>query len=410
MGTRNFELNSISPSVGPETFDVSNLYAQQKVFTYDPGFKSTASCKSSITYIDGDAGILRYRGYDIQDVAQNLSFLETSHLLIHGELPNKHQLENLEKSIHKHSNRCLENLIKIQDKNAHPMGSLAVYYNMLSSTHRVNMEDDTEVLNEMHHAIAQATIATAALYRHKHRLSLIPFDHNKNYTFNFLNMMLHEKFSQVADPDAMAKIMDLIFILHADHEQNASTSTVRMVTSTGSEVHACLASGINALWGPLHGGANEAVIKMLDEIGSVENIDAFLENVKNKKCKLMGFGHRIYKNLDPRAGIIKSKCKEVLDILNIQNAKLDVAMEMEARAQSDSYFQERKLYPNVDFYSGIILSALGIPTEFFTNIFVIGRMPGWCAQMFEMLHDAEQKISRPRQIYTGAISRKITTS
>jgi citrate synthase len=397
--------------LGPDVIDVKDVLAQGH-FTFDPGFMATAACESKITFIDGDKGVLLHRGYPIDQLAEQADYLEVCYLLLNGELPNAAQKAEFDALVSNHT-MVHEQLRKFYDgfrRDAHPMAIMCGVVGALSAFYH----DGLDVNDPKHREITAirliAKIPTIAAMCYKYSAGQ-PFVYPRNdlgYAENFLHMM----FSVPADPDykvnpVLAKAMDRIFTLHADHEQNASTSTVRLAGSTGANPYACIAAGIAALWGPAHGGANEAVLTMLDEIGSVENVAAFMEKVKTKEVKLMGFGHRVYKNFDPRAKVMKQTCDEVLAALGINDPQLALAMELERIALSDEYFIKRNLYPNVDFYSGIILKAIGIPTSMFTVIFALARTVGWISHWLEM-HSGPYKIGRPRQLYTGAAQRDFT--
>jgi len=403
------ELEMHSGSVGPDTVDITPLYSKAKVFTYDPGFLSTASCNSSITYIDGDEGILRYRGYPIEQLAEKSTFLEVAYLLIYGELPSQVQLEGF-RAIITHHTMINESLLRFFEGfhyDAHPMAMMVGVVGSLSAFYH----DSTDVNDPRHREISAhrlvAKMPTIAAACFKHNLGepeMYPRNH-LSYAGNLLHMMFATPCEDyVVDPLA-ERALDLLFILHADHEQNASTSTVRLAGSSGANPFACIAAGTASLWGPAHGGANEAVLGMLEEIGSVANIDKYIAKAKDKEdpFRLMGFGHRVYKNYDPRAKIIRSVCHEVLEKLADSNNPLfELAMRLEEIAINDEYFVERGLYPNVDFYSGIIYRALGIPESMFTVMFAIARTAGWTAHWMEMLDDPKHRIGRPRQLYQGA--------
>ena len=404
------ELPIYSGTTGPDVIDVRQLVSKG-LFTYDPGFVSTASCESKITYIDGDKGILLHRGYAIEDLAANSSYLETCYLLIHGELPSAEQMHEFESHI-TNNTMLHEQLIKFFNgfrRDAHPMAIMCGVVGALSAFYHDQLDNDNSDHREkaIHRLIAKMPTIAAMCFKYSIGQPFMFPRNDLDYAENFLHMM----FATPADRDykvnpVLARAMDRIFTLHADHEQNASTSTVRLAGSTGANPYACISAGISALWGPAHGGANEAVLKMLDEIGSVENVAEFMEKVKRKEVKLMGFGHRVYKNFDPRAKVMKQTCDEVLEALGINDPQLQLAMELERIALNDPYFVERKLYPNVDFYSGIILKAIGIPTEMFTVIFALARTVGWISHWLEM-HSGPYKIGRPRQLYTGSTQRDI---
>ncbi len=396
-------------TLGPDTIDIKNLYRDLGYFTYDPGFTSTASCRSDITFIDGDQGVLLYRGYPIEQLAEKSSFLEVSYLLLYGELPTKEQLAKFTDSITKHTmvNEAIKNFFNGFHYDAHPMAMLTAVVGSLSAFYHDSIDINDPASRELcaHRILAKMPTISAAAFKH---MIGEPFVYPRNelsYCGNFLNMLFSRPAEKYEINPVAEKALDQLLILHADHEQNASTSTVRLAGSTGTNPFAAIAAGCAALWGPSHGGANEAVLKMLEEIGTVENVPKFIAKAKDKNdpFRLMGFGHRVYKNYDPRATIIRKTCHEVLKELGrSDDPQLELAMRLEEIALQDEYFIERKLYPNVDFYSGIIYRALGIPTEFFTVLFAIGRTPGWIAQWMEMITDPEQRIGRPRQVYTGA--------
>lgn len=402
----------LSGTVGPDVIDISKLYAQTGMFTYDPGFTSTGSCESKITYIDGDEGILLYRGYPIEQLAEKGDFLETCYLLLYGELPTKAQKEDFDNRVTRHTmvHEQMARFFQGFRRDAHPMavmvasvGALAAFYN-----------DSTDISDPTQRMIASmrmiAKIPTLAAMAYKYNIGQ-PFVYPKNsldYASNFLQMCFSVPCEEYKVNPVMAEALDKIFILHADHEQNASTSTVRIAGSSGANPFACIAAGIACLWGPAHGGANEAALQMLAEIGTVDKIPEFIAKVKDKNStvRLMGFGHRVYKNYDPRAKIMQQMCHKVLAETGHQNDPLlHVAMELEKIALSDEYFIQRKLYPNVDFYSGITLKAMGFPTSMFTVLFAVARTVGWISQWSEMIQDPQQKIGRPRQLYSGATSR-----
>ena len=406
------ELDDLSGTMGPDVIDISHLTRDQGIFTYDPGFMATASTESKITYIDGDAGVLLYRGYPVEQLAEKSSFLEVANLLIYGSLPTKPQLNAFLSSITRHTmvNEHLLRFFQGFHHNAHPMAMVsAVVASMAAFYH-----DSTDIHDPRHREIFAhriiAKLPTIAAAAYKHSLGQ-PFIYPRNdlrYCANMLNMFFAVPCEDYAIDPVAAEALDLLFILHADHEQNASTSTVRLAGSTGANPYAAISAGVSALWGPAHGGANEAVLDMLEGIGSVENIDKFLVRVKDKDggVRLMGFGHRVYKNFDPRAQIIRGMCYRVLEKLGKSgNPLLELSVRLEEIALKDEYFVSRKLYPNVDFYSGIIYSALGIPRSMFTVMFAIARTAGWVAHWQEMVSDPRMKIGRPRQLYTGPTRR-----
>jgi len=399
-------------TLGPHVADIRKLYGDLGIFTFDPGYGATASCESTITYIDGDAGILMYRGYPIDQLAENSSFLEVSYLLLNGDLPNATEYEEFRKGVTYHT-MLHEQLRRFFDgfrRDAHPMAVMCGVVGALAAFYHDNLDINDARQREIAAFRLIAKVPTIAAWAYKYSIGQ-PFMYPRNdlsYAENFLYMLNAVPAEPWVNNPILARAMDRIMILHADHEQNASTSTVRLAGSTGANPFACIAAGIAALWGPAHGGANEAVLKMLAEIGHPENIPAFISEVKDKNShtKLMGFGHRVYKNFDPRAKIMKETCHEVLAELGIKNEPLlDMAMEMERIALSDDYFVSRKLYPNVDFYSGIILKAMGIPTHMFTVLFAVARTVGWVSQWKELIEDPSQRIGRPRQVYSGAAER-----
>ncbi len=401
-----------SGTIGPQAADISKLYGNLGIFTYDIGYGATAACESRITYIDGDEGILLHRGYPIDQLAEKSNFLDVAYLLLNGELPTKQQQVEFHDGVMRHTmlHEQLRSFYSGFRRDAHPMAVMCGVVGALSAFYH----DSLDISNEDHRRISAfrliAKLPTIAAWAYKYNIGQ-PFMYPRNdlgYAENFLYMLNAVPAEEYHVNPVLARAMDRIFILHADHEQNASTSTVRLAGSTGANPFACIAAGIASLWGPAHGGANEAVLKMLDEIGSPENIPAFIEKVKDKNShvRLMGFGHRVYKNYDPRAKIMERTCHEVLKELGIQNNKtLDMAMELERIALHDDYFVSKKLYPNVDFYSGIILKAMGIPTSMFTVLFAVARTVGWISQWKEMIEDSSQRIGRPRQIYIGAPQR-----
>jgi len=397
---------------GPSVIDIRKLYAESNMFTYDPGFTSTASTESKITFIDGDAGILRYRGYDIADLAEHSTFLETCYLLINGELPKAAQKAEFERSITIHTmlHEQIHFLFRGFRRDAHPMAVMCGVVGALSAFYH----DETDYNDPHQRMVAQhrliAKMPTIAAMAYKYSIGQ-PFQYPRNdlgYAENFLQMTFGVPAENYKVNPILAKAMDRIFILHADHEQNASTSTVRLAGSSGANPFACIAAGIACLWGPAHGGANEAVLKMLEEIGSVDRVPEVVKQAKDKNSsfRLMGFGHRVYKNYDPRATVMRQTCHEVLEVLGVKDEPLlKLAMELERIALEDDYFVQKKLYPNVDFYSGIILRAMGFPTAMFTALFALARTVGWIAQWNEMIEDPAQKIGRPRQLYNGAPAR-----
>ncbi|MGB4347651.1 MAG: citrate synthase [Burkholderiaceae bacterium] len=401
-------------SVGPDVIDIRKLYGATGKFTYDPGFMSTAACNSSITYIDGDKGELLYRGYPIEQLAVGGDFLETCYLLLNGELPNADQKKTFVDTVTKHTmvHEQMQFFFRGFRRDAHPMSVLVGTVGALASFYHDSLD-----INDPHHRevsairlIAKMPTLVAMAYKYSVGQPFVYPRNDLSYSANFMRMMFATPTEDYKVNDVLVRALDRILILHADHEQNASTSTVRLSGSSGANPFACIAAGIACLWGPAHGGANEAALTMLKEIGSVDNIPAFIAQVKDKNSgvKLMGFGHRVYKNFDPRAKLMRETCHEVLEELGLQNDPLfKLAMALEKVALEDEYFVSRKLYPNVDFYSGIVQSALGIPVSLFTGIFAMARTVGWIAQWNEMISDPEQKIGRPRQLFVGSEQRDV---
>lgn len=407
-----FELPILKGTLGPDVVDVSSL-AKSNLFTFDQGFMSTAACKSKITYIDGDQGILLHRGYPIQELADKSFYLEVCYLLLNGELPNKEEFAEFEHSIKYHTmiHEQVVQFFRGFRRDAHPMAIMVGVVGALSAFYheRLNIHDQENRKLVAHRLIAKIPTIAAMCYKYSLGQPFMYPRNDLNYAENFLHMMFGTPCEPYHPNPIFAKALDRIFMLHADHEQNASTSTVRLAGSTGANPYACIAAGISALWGPAHGGANEAALKMLIEIGDPKNIDAFIKKVKDKNSsvRLMGFGHRVYKNFDPRAKVMRQTCEEVLrELGDINNPILEVAMKLQDIALSDPYFIDRKLYPNVDFYSGIILNAMGIPTSMFTVIFALARTVGWISQWTEMIEDPEAKLGRPRQLYIGEQERR----
>ncbi|MGI6407118.1 MAG: citrate (Si)-synthase [Gammaproteobacteria bacterium] len=404
------ELPLYSGTLGHDVIDVRNLISSGYI-TFDPGFMSTASCESKITFIDGDKGILLHRGYPIEELAYKSDYLETCYLLMHGELPNKEQKDEFVKSIMSHTmvNEQLKSFLNGFRRDAHPMAVMCGIVGALSAFYYDSLDNDNPRHREIsaHRLISKMPTIAAMAYKYSVGQPIMYPRNDLGYAENFLHMMFNTPAEIKPISPVLTRAMERILILHADHEQNASTSTVRLVGSTGANPFACIASGIAALWGPAHGGANEAVLLMLDEIGDVSNIEKFIAKAKdrNDPFKLMGFGHRVYKNFDPRAKVMKESCDEVLSELGIHDPQLELAMKLEEIALNDPYFKERNLYPNVDFYSGIILKAMGIPTSMFTVIFAMSRTVGWISHWMEMLSEPH-KINRPRQLYTGHTSRE----
>jgi citrate synthase len=406
----------IPGTIGPAVADIRKVYPELGLFTYDPGYGGTAATESKITYIDGDAGILLHRGYPIEQLAEKCTFLEVAHLLLNGELPNKAQMAEFDEGVTRHT-MIHEQLRRFYDgfrRDAHPMAVMTAVVGAMSAFYHDSLDITDPEVRRISAFRLIAKVPTIAAWAYKYSIGQ-PFMYPRNdlgYAENFLYMMNAVPAEPYTVSPVLARAMDRILILHADHEQNASTSTVRLAGSTGANPFACIAAGIASLWGPAHGGANEAVLKMLAEIGHVKNIPDFIEKVKDKNShvRLMGFGHRVYKNFDPRAKIMQQTCHEVLRELGIKDEPLlDLAMELENIATHDEYFVSRKLYPNVDFYSGIILKAMGIPTSMFTVLFAVSRTTGWISQWKEMMEDPTQRIGRPRQLYTGAPLRDVTT-
>jgi citrate synthase len=401
-------------TVGPDVIDIRKLYAQTGKFTYDPGFMSTAACNSSITYIDGDKGELLYRGYPIEQLAVNCDFLETCYLLLNGELPNAAENQKFSDTVTKHTmvHEQMQFFFRGFRRDAHPMSVLVGTVGALASFYHDSLD-----INDPHHRevsairlIAKMPTLVAMSYKYSIGQPFVYPRNDLSYSANFMRMMFGNPCEEYVVNPVLVRALDRILILHADHEQNASTSTVRLAGSSGANPFACIAAGIACLWGPAHGGANEAALNMLKEIGTVDNIPAFIEKVKDKNSgvKLMGFGHRVYKNFDPRAKLMRETCHEVLEELGLHDDPLfKLAMALEKIALEDEYFVSRKLYPNVDFYSGIVQSALGIPVSLFTGIFAMARTIGWIAQWNEMISDPEQKIGRPRQLFVGATTRDV---
>jgi citrate synthase len=406
------QLEAIPGTIGPAVIPIAPLLAEQGVFTFDPGFMATASTESKITYIDGDAGVLLYRGYPVEQLAETSTFLEVANLLIYGQLPTKEQLDAFEKSITNHTmvNEQLLRFFQGFHHNAHPMAmvsamvaSMAAFYH--DTTH-ITDPRNREIF--AHRIIAKLPTIAAAAFKHSIGQPFMYPRNDLRYCANLMNMLFAVPCEPYPIDPIAAEALDLLLILHADHEQNASTSTVRLAGSTGTNPYAAISTGVSALWGPAHGGANEAVLDMLESIGSVQHIDKFLARVKDKNdnVRLMGFGHRVYKNFDPRAKIIRGMCYRVLEKMGRANSPLfELALRLEEIALKDDYFVSRKLYPNVDFYSGIIYSALGIPRTMYTVMFAIARTAGWVAHWEEMISDPHMRISRPRQLYTGSVRR-----
>ncbi|WP_257538502.1 citrate synthase [Sphingobium sp. CFD-1] len=398
-------------TVGPQVIDVRKLYANTGMFTYDPGFTSTASCESGLTYIDGDEGVLLHRGYPIGQLAEQSSFMEVSYLLLNGELPSKQQLDDFTRTITRHTmvNEQLTAFYRGFRRDAHPMAIMCGVVGALSAFYHdsTDINDPEQRKIASHRLIAKMPTIAAMAYKYSVGQPFVYPRNDLSYTANFLRMTFSVPAEEYEPDPVIVDAMDKIFILHADHEQNASTSTVRLAGSSGANPFACIAAGIACLWGPAHGGANEAALNMLREIGTVDRIPEYIARAKNKDdpFRLMGFGHRVYKNYDPRATVMQKTAKDVLEKLGVDDPVFDVAKELEHIALNDPYFIEKKLYPNVDFYSGVILSAIGFPTEMFTVLFALARTVGWVAQWNEMISDPAQKIGRPRQLYTGPTQR-----
>jgi citrate synthase len=407
IGDKTVDLPVLKGTLGPDVVDIRKLYGATDTFTFDPGFTSTASCESKITFIDGDKGVLLHRGYPIDQLAEESSFLEVCYLLLHGELPNAKAYAEFEHNITYHTmlHDQFDRFFQGFRRDAHPMAIMVGAVGALSAFYHdsTNIDDPEQRMISSHRLIAKMPTIAARAFKYFRGQ---PFVHPRNelsYAENFLRMCFSVPAEDWKPNPVLTRAMDRIFILHADHEQNASTSTVRLAGSSGANPFACIAAGIACLWGPSHGGANEEALNMLIEIGSVDRIPEYVQGVKDRKYRLMGFGHRVYKNYDPRAKVMQKTCHEVLaEVGHADDPLLKVAMELEKIALNDPYFVERKLYPNVDFYSGITLRALGFPAEMFTVLFALARTVGWIAQWKEMIEDPTQKIGRPRQLYTGA--------
>ncbi|HWQ39758.1 MAG TPA: citrate synthase [Burkholderiales bacterium] len=413
-GSAPVEFPVLSGTLGPDVVDIRTLYAKTGKFTYDPGFLSTASCRSSITYIDGDAGVLLYRGYPIEQLARHCDYLEVCYLLLRGELPTPKQKEEFVTTVTRHT-MIHEQLARFYTgfrRDSHPMAVMVGVVGALSAFYHDSLDLNNPEHREISafRLIAKMPTITAMAYKYSIGQPFMYPLNSLSYTANFMRMMFGVPAEEYKVNDVLVRALDRIFILHADHEQNASTSTVRMAGSSGANPFACIAAGIACLWGPAHGGANEAALNMLEEIGDVSKIGQFIAKVKDKNSgvKLMGFGHRVYKNYDPRAKLMRETCYEVLGELGLENDRLfKIALALEKIALEDDYFVSRKLYPNVDFYSGIVQRALGIPVSMFTCIFALARTVGWIAQWNEMIADPDQKIGRPRQLYTGSAKRDV---
>ena len=408
VNNNTYELPIYNSTEGESVIDISKLHSLANIFTYDPGFTSTASCESKITFIDGEKGILRYRGYDIEELANKSDFIEVVNLLIYGDLPNKEQLKKYKRLITRHTllHEQIINFFQGFRRDAHPMAMMVGVMGALSSFYQdtLDINDPHQRQEATRRIVAKSSTIGAMAYKYSIGQSFVSPKNNLSFSENFLHMCFSNTAEEYKISKILAKAMDTIFILHADHEQNASTSTVRLAGSSGANPFACIAAGVSSLWGPAHGGANQAALQMLEQIGSSRNIKKYINKAKNKKdrFKLMGFGHRVYKNYDPRAKILKKICQKVLNHVGIKNDPiLKLAIDLEKIALKDKYFIEKKLYPNIDFYSGIILRAIGFPPEMFTVIFAIARTAGWTAQWTEMIEDPIQKIGRPRQLYSG---------
>ncbi|MAR79333.1 MAG: citrate (Si)-synthase [Rhodospirillaceae bacterium] len=409
----NIDLPVIKGTLGPDVIDIRSLYKDTGKFTFDSGFTSTASCESQITFIDGDEGILLHRGYSIEELAENGDYLEVCYLLLNGELPSTNQLNDYKKTITYHTmiHDQMTDFFKGFRRAAHPMAVMCGVVGALSAFYHDSLDIDNPEhrIISANRLVAKMPTISAMAYKFSVGQPFIYPNNKLDYVSNFLHMMFSVPGEHFEQNEILTKAMSRIFILHADHEQNASTSTVRLAGSSGANPFACIAAGIASLWGPAHGGANEAVLKMLNQIGSITNIKEYINKAKDKNdpFRLMGFGHRVYKNYDPRAAALKASAHEVLNSLGVENEPfLELALELEEIALNDSYFQERKLFPNVDFYSGIILKAMGFPSSMFTVLFALARTVGWIAHWTEMIEDPNQKIGRPRQLYRGATNRK----
>jgi citrate synthase len=412
-GDKSLQLPILKGTIGPDVIDVRKLYADSDAFTFDPGFTSTASCQSALTFIDGDAGVLLHRGYPIDQLAEQSSFLEVCYLLLNGELPGAAQFAEFERNITRHTmlHDQFDRFFQGFRRDAHPMAVMTGAVGALSAFYHDSLDtsDPQQRMISAHRLIAKIPTIAARAYKYFIGQSFVHPRNDLGYAENFLRMCFAVQAEDWKPNPVLSKAMDRIFILHADHEQNASTSTVRMAGSTGANPFACIAAGIAALWGPAHGGANEEALNMLKHIGTPDKVPEYVAGVKERKYRLMGFGHRVYKNYDPRAKVMQATCHEVLKAVGDDNDPLlQVAMELERVALHDEFFIERKLYPNVDFYSGITLSAMGFPPEMFTVLFALARTVGWVSQWKEMIEDPQQKINRPRQLYVGPPKRDFT--
>ncbi len=405
----------IKGTVGPEVVDIRKFYADTGMFTFDPGFTSTASCESALTYIDGDEGVLLHRGYAIGELAQHSSFMEVSYLLLNGELPSAEELDTFSRTITRHTmlHEQLMTFYRGFRRDAHPMAIMCGVVGALSAFYHdsTDIADPTHRKISSHRLIAKMPTIAAAAYKYSIGQPFVYPDNSLSYTGNFLRMTFGVPAEKYEVNPIVEKALDRIFILHADHEQNASTSTVRLAGSSGANPFACMAAGIACLWGPAHGGANEAALNMLHEIGTPDRIPHYIERAKDKNdpFRLMGFGHRVYKNYDPRATVMQQTVRELFKELKVTDPVFEVALQLEDMALNDPYFIEKKLFPNVDFYSGVVLSAIGFPTTMFTVLFALARTVGWVAQWNEMISDPNQKIGRPRQLYTGPTQRSYVT-
>ena len=414
IGDHSYDLPVMTGTQGPNVLDIRKLYSASDHFTFDPGFTSTASCESAISFIDGDEGVLLHRGYSIEQLSEESSFMEVSYLLLNGELPSNLQLDEFSYTISRHTmlHEQLSTFYRGFRRDAHPMAIMCGVVGALSAFYHdsTDISDAKHRVISSHRLIAKMPTIAAMAYKYSVGQPFVYPDNRLSYTGNFLKMMFGVPAEEYVVNPVVEKALDRIFILHADHEQNASTSTVRLAGSSGANPFACMAAGIACLWGPAHGGANEAALNMLREIGTTDKIPHYIERAKDKNdpFRLMGFGHRVYKNYDPRATVMQKTVREVLAELKVSDPIFDVALQLEEMALNDPYFIEKKLFPNVDFYSGIILSAIGFPTEMFTVLFALSRTVGWVAQWNEMISDPAQKIGRPRQLYTGPGQREYT--
>ena len=411
IGDKTVDYPVLTGSVGPDVVDIRKLYGQTGAFTFDPGFTSTASCESALTYIDGDEGVLLHRGYPIGQLAEHSSFMEVAHLLLNGELPTREELEKFSYTITRHTmvHEQLATFYRGFRRDAHPMAVMCGVVGALSAFYHdsTDITDPHQRMIASHRLVAKMPTIAAMAYKYTVGQPFLYPDNSLSYTGNFLRMTFGVPAEEYVVNPIVERALDRIFILHADHEQNASTSTVRLAGSSGANPFACIAAGIACLWGPAHGGANEAALNMLREIGTVDRIPEYIARAKDKDdpFRLMGFGHRVYKNYDPRATVMQQTVREVLGELGVTDPVFDVALKLEEMALNDPYFIEKKLFPNVDFYSGVILSAIGFPTTMFTVLFALARTVGWVAQWNEMIADPQQKIGRPRQLYTGPTQR-----